>query len=811
MRVKGKRYIKHKKKNKNFIVIALFIATIFIVTLGISFIKKNLQNTYAVEKNENEMLMVSPDELKLPITIRDFKEDYILFEPNSSHIPWLGSNMVDTQLVNGKPTFTQQTIDSIAKKLYDNKFKVIEQINNSGSKHKEELLSRINLITTVGDYSETKTWYELNKDKPYESIKSDINSAYRYVYYHMNKLFQDVDGVNLKDMKEDSITLVKNASNIYGFNSTTDYKPTGGGSGYFPLDNEGFGNLPGQSHNFHFSMESHSRFWFGGDKELTFNFTGDDDVWFYLDNKLVIDLGGIHAQQSGDFKITKSGDVISRNTKITNLKAGKWYNFDLFFLERHTTESNLKIQTNIEFKPNIEIVKKPYIITANNTEKYLQSTDVVYPGETIYYKFVMKNIGNVDLENLNFQDDKLGIRINKNGIYKGSGGSWINISDAALIIEKYNNTNKLISSNGLSELTSLKYSENEFIEVKSKANLSYIVKDEDSKIGKVSNTIIGKATNKETLVENTTSASVEIGVKDIPIDPPNPGEFINTSIDKYVKSIERSGNKIYEKDNVNTPEWIPENYKILPGDKVTFGIDLINNSKSPNGIDIYLENLKIEDVLNIKDYKKVDWNFILTSGENFKYDNFKLAPKESINIIGTWDVTAEETNNYQYKLYTDVINTVTLYKTGPTTDGKKEINNKSVGLKIQTPSLKIQKFISEDSQTDIDKEKTFTIMVKGSNGTQYNIEAKPSSGDDNIYTLDNLKYDIDYTLTEIVPMNYEQAYFEIESVNKNTIRLTTSNSGSIVKITNKKINNKFWYYDSKVTNSLEYDSNRNKN
>jgi fibro-slime domain-containing protein len=108
---------------------------------------------------------------------------------------------------------------------------------------------------------------------------------------------------------------------------------------FFPLDNQLFGN-ENQSHNFSFTSELHTDFAYRGGE--VFTFTGDDDMWVFINGQLAIDLGGVHAAQ------TESFDLDARAASF-GLEQGGTYPLDLFHAERHAANSTFRVDTTLSF------------------------------------------------------------------------------------------------------------------------------------------------------------------------------------------------------------------------------------------------------------------------------------------------------------------------------------------------------------------------------------------------------------------------------------------------------------------------------
>lgn len=157
-----------------------------------------------------------------------------------------------------------------------------------------------------------------------------------------NEWYNDLPEVNRSFYID--LALTRNAQGVYTYDNAN-FLPLNRGGGwqkFRPTDPDPFGPVPSVNDTdiWGFTMELHTLFTYQAGSGQVFSFSGDDDVWVFINGRLAIDLGGLHPHLSATVNLDQRAQALG-------LVDGGNYTLDFYFAERHSTGSHCQISTSL--------------------------------------------------------------------------------------------------------------------------------------------------------------------------------------------------------------------------------------------------------------------------------------------------------------------------------------------------------------------------------------------------------------------------------------------------------------------------------
>lgn len=269
----------------------------------------------------------------------------------------------------------------------------------------------------------------------------------------------------------------------YGFNADSQYAAYDTASNKFNLSPQNycanqtdtpcftpFGNDT-KDNKYSFGMNLGADFYMPKDgkvnnQDMVFDFTGDDDVWVFIDGVLVLDLGGIHQALGGEINFATGKITYDKTQRYGNPPAAtitqaftnagetwdstpyKTHHLSFFYLERGDGGSNCKIRFNLPVKPSkaIDIEKETLgTIDANKQfqfQLFVGSSSTPYQGKYSVYNAYTNQVVQPDAQTSN------------NGVITLAKGQFARVQsdtftdDTTYKVRELNSSGYTVSANG---------------------------------------------------------------------------------------------------------------------------------------------------------------------------------------------------------------------------------------------------------------------------------------------------------------------------------------------------------------------------
>ena len=350
---------------------------------------------------------------------------------------WSRAGLVQEQLgSNGMPVYTDDTVKYVASLLASGNYNAVS--DNRNSVLQDTFLKTGASRSVLTDTAPTDFSENFKNAKTYANIKN----AYDLAWYLLNTIYQadtnmttvtgtdsQTHSVPIYGMAVDaykSIILSDDGNGTYSFeagysnvaghvNYDRDkeaiYEDTAVAEnyGFYPLENLGYEQpgllkktsiIDGNNRNGSFTLRGESQFVYNEASNLYFQFTGDDDVYMYINGVLALDLGGAHGRN------WKKVELNSLDKTKYKLVDGQVATFTFFYMERCSDASTFGIKTNMELVQRaINVEKKAYDTSygAEYADGASISTTTDNP-TTVAYDLILTNKGNTDMHQISFTD-----------------------------------------------------------------------------------------------------------------------------------------------------------------------------------------------------------------------------------------------------------------------------------------------------------------------------------------------------------------------------------------------------------------------